>query len=611
MFEAYSVAVKLRLVNSVTPGLLSISQQFTKTYRDASALQRQLDSIKLTISAGRSIAGTGLTGLGLITKAVKPAAEYAHQLAQMRAAGMSNLEVAQATAKAWSAGREVMTSSATENLAAIRELRMVFGDTRHAMENVTTIQKIQGILASSGRGGEDEAYTLAKALEMKGAVRTPAEFAKQADLMSKAIIAGGGKLGAADFQSTFKYGRAATQGWSDQFAYSILPTLIQEMKSSGGSGGGAGGPGNALMSAYSAVVDGTIPQKSLKVWQQLGLLDPQKIVWNKVGTAKVVAPGGVKGSDLFQENPYAWAQTVLLPALKSKGYTSEKAMSEVMQYLFTNRTAGFVMRQMTMQGWKFERDQKLINQASGIKGYDQLVKTDPVLASMALQKKWNDIMVQLGYSIMPELLKVTEKLLPYLSSLADWMEHNRGAVKGLVTGFIALSGALAISGTVWMAVGALKALKITMAAIGVVSGAAGAGGATAGVGGAAAGAGGAAVGAVVKKTLPVAAVIAAYMMLKKIASLPGGVPMGPGGAWIDPKHPEYRNPWDNPKKDGSPYVRPSPKNGEQTKVVLNMDGRKVGEGVMTHLNRSLSAPQAGYSGFDLRMTPLPVGVGGG
>src|SRR5579884_2011920 len=308
MFEAYKVGVTLALQNQVSGVLGFIARDFVKVDYAAKRLQGTLKEIKLLGLSGAIVGGVGFLGLGLIGKAVKPASEYVHQLQLANAAGMSQLEIAKATRAAWQATGTVMTTTATQNVAAIRELRMVFGDTQRAIEHMPTVQRLQSVLQSvRGGGAHDEAYTVAKALEMKGSVKDVGQFDTAADLMTKAIIASGGKVGAQDFLSTFKYGRAATIGWDERFTYGILPTLIQEMKSSGGTGG-AGGPGNALMSAYSAVVGGTIPQKSLKVWQSLGMLDPSKIIWDRVGSAKGVGPGGIIGSDVFQRDPYEWTQ---------------------------------------------------------------------------------------------------------------------------------------------------------------------------------------------------------------------------------------------------------------------------------------------------------------
>lgn len=468
-FDAYKIAIRLSLINNVSSGLLGLSTQFTKVHNDAQLVQKDLDKIKLTMLKGAALVGVGAFGLGMIGKTIGPAKEYAHQLALMNTAGMKHLEIVKATNAAWDAAKVVPTSSASENLASVRELRMVFGDTGHAIENMPVVQQLQAILrdVKGGKsGGRDEAYEVAKALELKGAVRTPEEFRVQADMMAKAIVASGGKVGATDFLGTFKYGRSATAGWSDAFSYTILPTLIQEMKTAGGSSGGAGGPGNALMSAYAAVVGGTIPQKSLKIWQKIGMLDPSKIVYDKVGSAKGVHPGGIMGSDEFQSNPYLWVQKFLVPALQKAGYKTAEQEKQALQYLFPNRTAGFVMTQMATQGWKFERDRKLIGEAQGLGAYQQLLKNDPEMAQMALHKQWESLLAILGYQIMPVLIKGMLALIDVMRGLAHWIKEYPGLAKTLMYALGGLSLAMAMGGSVLLLKGAFMGLQLVMGVTG-------------------------------------------------------------------------------------------------------------------------------------------------
>ncbi len=465
MFEAYKIGVRLSLTNGITTGLMAIISQFRafdKQVHSAnnklSDTEKMLRGIKRQLLVGGAMMGGGALGFSLLDKTVNAGREYAHQLSLMNSAGMKHLEIVKATQAAWEAGKSVPTASVTENLAAIRDLRMVFGDTAHATAFMPSVQKAQAILQMFRHGeagsGKAEAYEMAKALEMKGAVKTPEQFMSQADMMTRALVATGGKIGASDFLSAFKYGRAATSGWNDSFAYTILPTLIQEMKTKGGSGGGAGGPGNALMSAYSAVVGGAIPQKSLKVWQKLGLLDPSKVVWDKVGSAKGVAPGGIMGSDTFQASPYEWANKFLIPSLKKAGYQTEAQQKQVLQYLFPNRAAGFVMSQFVTQGWKFERDQKLIGQAQGFGAYQQLLKDDPEMAKLALHKQWESLLAILGYQVMPAVIKGTQWLIETISSLSKWFSENQTLAKMLMYSLAGLSAVLLVGGvgvTLWAA----------------------------------------------------------------------------------------------------------------------------------------------------------------
>lgn len=612
---------------------------------------------------GMAMLGAGAGGLYLLDKIVKPATEYAHQLQLMNVSGMKHLEIVKATQAAWDAMKVTPTTTAAENLAAIRELRMVFGDTGHAIKYMPLVQQMQGVLSNLlGGNAGDQAYTVAKALEMKGAVRTPGEFKTQADLMVKAMVASGGKVGATDFLQAFKYGRAATTGWSDAFTYSILPTLIQEMK--GGGSGGRGGPGQALMSMYSAVVGGTIPQKSLKVWEKLGLLDPHKIVWTKTHSAKGIEPGGIMGSNLFQSNPFEWTQKVLLPALNKAGYRSPEQQKEALQYLFPNRTAGFIATQMVQQGWKFTRDQRLIGQASGIGAYNQLLKNDPEMAALALHQQWTNLMAQLGFTVMPALIKGMQWLIPHVEQLTAWTQKHGTMVKGILEGFAALSAVLMVGGALNLTIAGLRGIGLALkfAAIGGPAGIiriAGAirvwGGAIAmsNVGGAAGIAGigkslTSMAGALGLITQAVAVFMAAYAgwkaggwLNRNVINPLAGRATGVKGETFGTLLYGYLNPVDANGNNSSSFWRKTLFNAGpmgtafslanmfasddpdglkayranragaktvQVHTTINMDGKKVATAVSKHQASAMTAPQTGVTGTDLSSAPPPVGL---
>lgn len=472
MFSAYKIGITVALTSQVSSVLRLMARDFVKTDAEAKRLKATLNEIKLLGASGILLGGLGFGGLDLVSKLVKPANEYQHQLALMNAAGMQQIEIAKSIGAAWQATSTVMTTTATDNLATIRELRMVFrGDTGEAIANMPTVQKLQAVLQSvKGGNATDEAYTVAKALELKGAVQDPTQFTTQADAMTKAIIASGGKVTAADFLSAFKFGRTATSGWSDEFAYQILPTLIQEMKGGGGFGSsGVQGPGNALMSAFNAIVGGTISQKSLGLWQKLGLIDPSKEVFTKTGSLKGVQPGGIKGAADFQSNPFAWTQQYLVPALQKAGYNTPDQVREALQYLFPNRTAGFIMTQMAMQPWKFTGDQNIIKQAQGLSSYDALYRSDPKMLQAAMATQWDNLKTAFGLSVIPIILPAMSKLTTGLNDFARWAQSNPSTVDALVWGFTALSGSLLFSGSVLTLTAAFKGLRLLMSMGGLVN----------------------------------------------------------------------------------------------------------------------------------------------
>lgn len=446
---------------------MGISQAFARVHGDASKLKTQLGEIKLLVAGGAVIAGAGFMGLGLLSKTLPDAKEYAHQLAQMNISGMKQAEIAQSISAAWALNKTVPTSTSAQNLLAIREGRTVFGNTQEAINFLPVAQRLAYILENT-KGGDvkGETQALARALDLRNATTTAAAAQLQADMMVKAIVASGGVLTAKDFNQTFKYGRTATLGWSNEFAYTILPSLMQELKTGGGSGAG-GGPGNPLMSAYAAVVQGTVPQKSLGVWNSLGLLDPSKVVWNKVGTAKGLRPGGIVGSEQFIENPYFWVRDILRPALVRAGYETEKEQRQIVGYLFPNRTAGAVMSTMLFQNRAIERDRGMIGQAQGLKAYESLMKNDPLAADAMLAAQWKNLMAVIGFEILPVLVPLLKKATDGLQAITRWARDNPGPLKVMVLGFGALSAAMAFGGTVILLAAAFKAVGFTLGVLGI------------------------------------------------------------------------------------------------------------------------------------------------
>jgi len=479
MLGAYAVSVRVSLINNVTAGLMGMSRLFGQTGRDAAALQRQLDRIKLTMAVGGGMAAAGGLGLWAISKTLAPAEKYAHHLSLMNAEGFKHVEIQKAITAGWETTQRVRTTTISGNLEAIRELRSVLGSAQEAINALPTVARMQAILStvSGVKDSKGTAFAVARALDLRGASLDPARFQREADMMTRAIVASGGTLNPAHFMSSVKYGRTAGGAWSPEFLYEIAPTLMQAM--GGGSGGGSGGPGNALMTAYSTVMNGKIAQKNLPLWMQLGLLDPSKIVWNKVGTAKGVGIGGVAGSDLFMTNPFLWTERYLIPALEKRGIRGERRITEYVGRMFGTRTEGQVMAMMAARPEMFRRDRRLIQGAMGLDAYERLQKTDPLMARQAMAAQWENIMTRLGIVVLPAFLGYAEAMINVLTKLSDWMGDHPVTVQVLTGAFVGLSGALLFAGTVTALTGAFKALSLVLGVAGGVgaAGAAGAGGA--------------------------------------------------------------------------------------------------------------------------------------
>lgn len=440
MFDAYKIGIKIAVTENVTKTLFGMMGAFKGVQKEADILTKKLNGL----SKIKAITGTALLGVAglssiVLRKSVKPANDYLTQIDKMNIAGMKHAEIIKSVNQAWAIDKNVPTSNVSENLAAILQTRMVFGHTKDAIDFLSEIQKSQAVLRFVTGNNTDESYELSKSLEMRGATKNLSEFSKQMNMMTKSIIASGGKVTPSDFLTTFKYGNSAAQGWSDFFTYEILPTAIQEVKSKGGSGGRAG---TALMSSMQAMVGGVISQKSLTTYHKLGLLDLSKEIFNKVGSLKGIEPMGIKGASLFVSNPFSWVDQYLRPALIKSGYNTPQKQQEILPYLFGNRTAQFIMGQFLLQPWKFQRDQRLIEQTKGLDQSYGIISKNPGVSYGAFNNQLTNLLTSIGKVFLPFFIRQLTGLNKILQTIISHGGNAEKFIKGFGIFMFVLGSAL-------------------------------------------------------------------------------------------------------------------------------------------------------------------------
>lgn len=446
--------MRVRLINGVTAGLTSISSAFAKAHGDATKLQGALDSIKFKLAAGGALIGAGAFGFLMLDKAVKPAEEYAHQLNIMRMAGMSNLDIARATGDAWKNTGTVITTTATQNLRAILDLKNILGTMKDAEWALPIVTKVGAVMQSSSEGNirnnaQDIAFQMAKALDIIGAARDPGTFSREAGLMSKVVTAFQNRVTPKQFQGVFQYARQAKFDLSDEFKYEFLPSLMLEMSSgASGSGGGSRGVGPMLAALYRVTNQGYINSKSVSLWEQLGLL--------KAGTAlKTTTTGTVTAAlnnrTLAAQNPFLYATQVLEPAIRKKyGNVSVGREREIIGELFRgNQLAAAAMMEFISKPQNYLRDQKIIRGAMPFnQAYDPAQKNDPDFQYAALRSQLDNLETTAGLAILPMEISALKMLNPMLLEFSLWTRQHPKLVKALMLSFAGLSAAMAFGGTV-------------------------------------------------------------------------------------------------------------------------------------------------------------------
>ena len=419
MFEAYKVGIKLSLINHVSPGLLLMSKQLSQTDKAAELLQTRLNKIRPLGMTGAAPGRAGFMGLGVLAKMIKPAEEYARQLNTMNTAGLKHKEMADAIGTAWKTTGAVITTTASENLRSLMDLRNVMGNMEKARMALPVIARVQAVLAASSEGqiagnAKELAYSMAKELAIVGAAKSPEMFARQAELMAKVIIATHGRVTPEALNRVFA--RQAKFGLGNEYRYEILPSLIRDRAFSGGGGTGA-----------------------------------------------------MKAAELAKANPFAWVQEALMPAIENqygKNLTRDQSMPHILEIARDNRLAAKLIMEFAFKPNDFLRDQASVRGTmSAADAYKAAISGDLNTAEEALGAQWINFKTALMLSVVPVLIPALNKISSGLQDFARWARENQPLVKNLVTGFAALAGTLAFGGVVVAVTAGLSGLGTVLGLI--------------------------------------------------------------------------------------------------------------------------------------------------
>lgn len=597
----------------VSSGLGMIAKDLLGLEKNVVNLQDKFKALKL-IGVGWGLSHVGGSMLGFMGKTIEASKEYTHQVSQLGILGMKQADIAQVISASWKTSRDVMTSSAADNIEAYREMRAVFGSghEHEALAMLPMAQRASAILASlTGQMHKvkDVGYDMAKAAELTtvGGM-TDAQMQKRAEQFMQASIAFGGKVSMQDFHGALKMTRGASLNYNDDFISHYLPTLIQEMKSGNGGGQQAG---TLLRNFDRAVVQQVIPLNKLQNWEDAGLIKDGHVVWNKHHTGlKKITPGGVVGQDVASQSPYQWWQqygeAAVATLMKKGGLTDIQAISA----LATNQMTADLFKKLHFQHAQFERDKKMIDDVTAGGGskakYDKLLQTDPLLAQQAMQKQWSNVQARIGYEILPRLIPYMIKFADALDGIGQWMQKNPGKLQIMVAGFGALAVSMWAVGKVLMIAGFIKLFGLGPALMGLMSPLRLAGLAMTGLTTVFAAFVAYKVGNMIGTWLndEVLSPLVKFFSDGKALSLGDWIYQkanGDGNDALGPMHYKIQN--------GHAVPVPPKQSGSGTQIIqLHVDGKKMAEVVTKNQARAANAPATGSPTFDKMMSVLQPGM---
>lgn len=617
--EAYSVAVRLKLVDMVTPALGVISMGMRSLSRDASAaqghvaeLEKRLHGIKQLGLVGGAMAAAGGFGLSLFEAPLKAAREYELAFTKFKTLNLGDAVNKQADQFARSAG--LMGISAKELMNTMSESVGIFGNYAEAQKMAPKIAALNAANSAIFQGkvghiDEGSARSLIKFIDRRGGAKDDDTFMRNLDLAQKMVTGSGGFIKFRDLDQFSQQGGTAFRGLSDAGILNMA-LLLQEQ--------GGSRAGTALMSTYQNLIAGRSTKAAAHTVVDVGL---GKMIEQAIGTV-----GGrtqtrshlVLNSDFataLQADPVAAIRDFVVPAIARKYGGDDQTELKYINDMLSNRTASGQASIIGTQLLQVMRDANLAKNAMGYDATIKAYKDDPNSKFADLTARWQDTLRELGLVVLPAAIKGVEGLTGILRGIENFARTAPDLTKGILLLGATLSGLAAVGGAVMLATAGFRALGLAM----VVGKGVGLGAKMIELSGALgkAGLAGAAV-------LAIGAIGTLIYSLKQLWDISNreGVKLTP----------DAQSTLSNPtlqaqlaamdadfelRRSGraAPTVRTGPSDfmadrqarTANNSLVLNMDGRKVGEIVSGHQARAASRPQTGATSFDARLALGPAG----
>lgn len=485
--NGFTVGVTIQMIDRFSAGLKSISSGVLTASVGADKLKDKLKGVHQKIVAVQALQSVGQNMLKMsenfFAPAIKQGDEYIRVLNQMKMQGLSVAEVNKNISASWNLSDKLITTTPTENLKSLLELKNFFVNSKmempEARELLPDFMKAKTILAAASEhmhfdsGGQT--YAMAKALEMRGAANHPAQFQEEIEAMTKTMVASSGKVLPSDYQMVMKYARIGKIGFDKEFLYNKLPEIIMENKTSGG--GGANSVGTQLQALLRMGIQGVMNVPTATNLQKLGLLPHAVMKTTTTGTA-IKEKGSVAHADLLARDPYEWVNTILIPAMeKQQGHKFKDAKELNTAINTTLKGAGTmtgIVSELANKAQQIKRFEMVMKNLKNTNLLVEMAKNDPSVAYKAFNASMEKLYTAFGEHVVPLLVPRIMQLAETIGQAAKWLHENPDAAKwimyfvagiGVVGGILAAIATVVIPGLVLSAMGVAAPFWAAAAAI--------------------------------------------------------------------------------------------------------------------------------------------------
>ena len=449
--DVYKIGIALSMTSNHAGVLATMTNALTHAHVKAGQLQGSLNRVQAAaFGAVQAIAGFAM--LKGLDRLIERGNELTRVMRNMEQAGASAVQVKHADDEARRLTSIYRNMSRVDVMHAINDARGIFGSQDTAIHEVPGIIRAGSFLRAyqgeeKGKGSHSalmaEMSAALKSGEIAGKI-TPAEMFKHIDGLVAMKVAFGEQLKIGQYLTAQRHAGAAARNWSDDFRYGIFGALVQE-----------NGPnaGTMLATLGNKVVGGSgWTTAAAKNAMNLGLLDPDKVEYDKNGRVKRIKPGGVKGWETFADNPQLWVDKFLKP-LVERSSKDPARQQQLIASIFPNQNASKAVTEMIQQGTKFHKDAALANDAyrklqNG--GAEKYTAGSWDYQKQAFATQLDNVIVAVGSALVPKATENLAALNEQLIKMSTWAANpeHAGTIEAIGKGIAVIGTALIAGGGV-------------------------------------------------------------------------------------------------------------------------------------------------------------------
>jgi len=449
-FEAYSVAVKLSLINNVSNGLLVISKSLQSAHADAEKLNEKLKSIGKTIAVGGMMFGGGMMMVGMFKAPIEEAINYQKELGKLQQMGLGNSQIAEA--QKFVKANEIIGTSLMDRIELFTDAQGAFRQSgmtdmkaleaaKVMMPSLAYYKVASSMLSSDKQGMAHEQFMqLNKTVELMGGLNSPIRAQQIVDGVYKAVQSSGKMVSNRDLRQFVSQAGPAAVSLTDKTIFAGLEPIIGEF--------GGFKVGTGLNTAYNRThgIMALSPSILTNEAIRLGVWDPHKVERTKGGGARFKhgSPMTPALAHLMETDTIAFSQE-MMKIYKQNHITQLADIARENAILF-GTTGGRVYTKIMQQMPVLLESEHAFDRSKGTKETVENNKNSPMMAVQELNKATEDLKLAVGQNLLP----IFTPLVKNLADMARELSKHPKLVQGLTYAFAGLSAVLITGGLILM-----------------------------------------------------------------------------------------------------------------------------------------------------------------